>query len=181
MADRSMPASLASRRASGEAKVREASTPLTGFFDGRSGEAPLGTGFAACSDLEAEPPPSAGFAAGGADEASAFSAFFSALGAAPSPPPFAASETSSPSPASTAISALTFTPSVPAGTTILATVPSSTASTSMVALSVSISAITSPGATWSPSLTSHLARLPSSIVGERAGMVMLIGIYRSPA
>jgi hypothetical protein len=89
--------------------------------------------------------------------------------------------TSSPSPASTAISALTFTPSVPAGTTIFATFPSSTASTSIVALSVSISAMTSPALTSSPSLTSHLARFPSSMVGERAGMVMLIGIYRSPA
>ena len=69
---------------------------------------------------------------------------------------------------------------VPAGTTSLATVPSSTASTSMVALSVSISAITSPGETLSPSLTSHLARLPSSIVGERAGMVMFIGMVSSP-
>src|SRR5690606_22457803 len=93
----------------------------------------------------------------------------------------AAAEASSPSPASTAITALTLTPSVPAGTTIFATVPSSTASTSMVALSVSISAITSPGATLSPSLTSHLARLPSSIVGESAGMVISIGIAPSPS
>jgi hypothetical protein len=71
---------------------------------------------------------------------------------------------------------LTFTPSVPAGTTIFATVPSSMASTSIVALSVSISARTSPDFTASPSLTSHFERLPSSIVGERAGIVMLIGI-----
>src|SRR5947209_14083124 len=59
---------------------------------------------------------------------------------------------------------------------ILASVPSSTASTSMVALSVSISAITSPGLTVSPSFFSHLARLPFSIVGDSAGIRMLIGM-----
>jgi hypothetical protein len=65
---------------------------------------------------------------------------------------------------------LTFTPSVPAGTRILPSRPSSTASTSMVALSVSISAMTSPGVTSSPSDFSHFASLPSSMVGESAGI-----------
>src|SRR3954447_522973 len=46
----------------------------------------------------------------------------------------------------------------------------------MVALSVSISAITSPGFTFSPSFFSHLARLPFSIVGESAGIRILIGM-----
>src|SRR5947209_16487566 len=46
----------------------------------------------------------------------------------------------------------------------------------MVALSVSISAITSPGLTLSPSFLSHLARLPFSIVGDSAGIRMLIGM-----
>src|SRR5437773_1485723 len=46
----------------------------------------------------------------------------------------------------------------------------------MVALSVSISAITSPGLTGSPSFLSHLARLPFSMVGDSAGIRMLIGI-----
>ncbi len=78
------------------------------------------------------------------------------------------------------MTALTFTPSVPAGTTILASVPSSTASTSMVALSVSISAITSPAATLSPSFFSHLETLPSSIVGESAGIRISIGIFALP-
>src|SRR5690606_38983587 len=64
----------------------------------------------------------------------------------------------------------------PSGTSSLPTTPSSAASTSMVALSVSISAITSPALTWSPSLTSHLASVPSVIVGESAGMAMVIGI-----
>ena len=86
----------------------------------------------------------------------------------------------SPSCSSTAIGVLTLTPSVPAGIRILPSVPSSTASTSMVALSVSISAMTSPEATLSPSFFSHLARLPSSIVGERAGIRISIGMSRPP-
>jgi hypothetical protein len=57
------------------------------------------------------------------------------------------SEALSPSSSSTAMTALTLTFSVPAGTMILPTTPSSTASTSIVALSVSISAITSPETT----------------------------------
>src|SRR5260221_8930300 len=46
----------------------------------------------------------------------------------------------------------------------------------MVALSVSISAKRSPDLTLSPSFFSHLARLPFSIVGDSAGMRMLIGM-----
>src|SRR5687767_10420262 len=70
----------------------------------------------------------------------------------------------------------TGTSAVPSGTTILARMPSSTASTSIVALSVSISAITSPDLTVSPSFLSHLARLPFSIVGESAGMSTSVGM-----
>jgi hypothetical protein len=69
-----------------------------------------------------------------------------------------------------AIGVLTATSAVPSGTKILPSVPSSIASTSIVALSVSISAMTSPVFTGSPSFFSHLARLPFSMVGERAGM-----------
>ena len=83
---------------------------------------------------------------------------------------------SSPSPAISAMSWLTGTSAVPSGTTILARMPSSTASTSMVALSVSISAMTSPDLTVSPSFFSHLARLPFSMVGDRAGIRMLMGM-----
>src|SRR5207248_11240758 len=54
--------------------------------------------------------------------------------------------------------------------------PSSMDSYSIVALSVSISAITSPALTGSPSFLSHLARLPFSMVGESAGMRILTGI-----
>ena len=85
-------------------------------------------------------------------------------------------EASSPSASRSAIGVLTATPSVPSGTRILPSVPSSTASTSMVALSVSISAITSPAATRSPSFFSHLARLPSVMVGDSAGMRISIGM-----
>ena len=88
---------------------------------------------------------------------------------------------SSPSSSRRAIGSLTFTPSVPPGTRILPSVPSSTASTSMVALSVSISAITSPDLTASPSFFSHLARLPSVMVGDRAGIRILIGMVLAPA
>ncbi len=70
----------------------------------------------------------------------------------------------------------TATSCVPSGTTILASVPSSMASYSMVALSVSISASTSPVLTGSPSFFSHLARLPFSMVGDSAGMRILVGI-----
>ena len=83
---------------------------------------------------------------------------------------------SSPSPTSAAIGVLTLTPSVPSATNSLATVPLSTDSTSIVALSVSISANTSPGLTVSPSLTSHLLSVPSSIVGDSAGISTSIGI-----
>src|SRR5262249_28046790 len=62
------------------------------------------------------------------------------------------------------------------GTTIFAITPSSMASYSIVALSVSISAMTSPALTASPSFLSHLARLPFSIVGDSAGMRMLVGM-----
>jgi hypothetical protein len=88
----------------------------------------------------------------------------------------AAAFTSSPSPASTAMTELTATSCVPSGTTILASVPSSTASYSIVALSVSISAITSPDLILSPSFFSQRARLPFSIVGDSAGMRILVGI-----
>ena len=64
----------------------------------------------------------------------------------------------------------TFTPPVPSATSSLPTTPSSTASNSIVALSVSISARIWPDLTASPSLTSHLDSVPSSIVGDKAGI-----------
>ena len=78
------------------------------------------------------------------------------------------------------MTAFTFTPSVPSATTIRPTLPSSTASTSMVALSVSISQTTWPDLTVSPSLTCHLASLPSVMVGDSAGIRMLIDMVLVP-
>ena len=83
---------------------------------------------------------------------------------------------SSPSARIVAIGVLTATSLVPSGTRILPSVPSSIASTSIVALSVSISAMTSPVLTESPSFLSHLARLPFSMVGDSAGMRIWTGI-----
>src|SRR5712692_4705136 len=105
--------------------------------------------------------------AGGADSA----AFCGCAGAAPFSAP-----ASSPSARIIAIGVLTATSAVPSGTRILPSVPSSTASTSMVALSVSISAMTSPDLTASPSFLCHLARLPFSIVGDSAGINTWIGM-----
>ena len=86
------------------------------------------------------------------------------------PPPSVMADASSPSDNSMAIGVLTATSAVPSGTRILPKVPSSAASTSMVALSVSISAMTSPALTVSPSFFTHLARLPFSMVGDSAGI-----------
>ena len=85
-----------------------------------------------------------------------------------------AADASSPSSARIAIAVPTFTPSVPSAIRIFAMTPSSTASNSIVALSVSISAMMSLDFTASPSLTSHLASVPSSIVGDNAGILISI-------
>ena len=114
--------------------------------------------------------------AAGAASAAGFSADFasaagaSALGASTFAAGAAASTALSPSAARMQIGVFTATPSAPSSIRILATVPSSTASTSMVALSVSISQITWPDFTVSPTLTCHFASLPSVIVGDRAGI-----------
>src|SRR5665213_2777175 len=154
---RSRLASLARRRASGEEKMRLLPLAATGCAAAFDGGAGCGAG-----------------AFGGSVLAIGFGV--SASGAGADFAPLAAAFTSSPSPASTAITALTATSCVPSGTTILANVPSSTASYSIVALSVSISAMMSPDLILSPSFLSHLARLPFSIVGDSAGMRMLVGI-----
>src|SRR3569832_1896799 len=70
--------------------------------------------------------------------------------------------------------ALTFTPSVPSATSSLPILPSTTASNSIVALSVSISARMSPDFTVSPSFTSQRASLPSSMVGDSAGIRIFV-------
>jgi hypothetical protein len=90
--------------------------------------------------------------------------------------PSLSADLSSPCARIIAMGVLTATSLVPSGTKILPSVPSSTASTSMVALSVSISAMTSPDLTLSPSFFSHLARLPFSMVGDSAGMRTSVGM-----
>ena len=66
--------------------------------------------------------------------------------------------------------------SVPSATASEAMRPSSTASNSIVALSVSISATMSPDFTASPTATSHLANVPFSMVGDRAGILSSLAI-----
>ncbi len=150
IAERSRPESFAMRRAKGDAKIRGPTWPLTGppGTAASSAVAPAGASARATGD---------GVAAFG--EAAR-----------------AAAETSSPSPAMTPMTSFTATSAVPSGTTILASTPSSIASTSIVALSVSISARMSPDLTLSPSFFSHRLRLPFSMVGESAGIRMLIGM-----
>ena len=82
----------------------------------------------------------------------------------------------SPSSINIAIGLLTLIPSEPSETSIFSMVPSSTASNSIVALSVSISARISPAETVSPSLTNHFANVPSSIVGDSAGIKISVVI-----
>ena len=88
--------------------------------------------------------------------------------------------TSSPSSARSPMTEFTATFSLPASTRILPITPSSMASTSIVALSVSISAMTSPERTASPSATSQRANVPSVIVGERAGIKISIAMIIDP-
>src|SRR5436190_3952429 len=89
---------------------------------------------------------------------------------------FSSAAGSSPSSSSSAIGSCTLMPCAPSGTMILPMRPSSAASYSIVALSVSISAMTSPACTSSPSFFSQRARLPSVIVGDRAGIRISIGM-----
>ena len=109
-------------------------------------------------------------AAGAADAAGAAGSGVGAAAAGAGAAGVPRSAAVSPSSRSCKITAPTFTPSVPAATMILPTTPSSIDSTSIVALSVSISARISPEETVSPSFTSHFDSVPSSIVGERAGI-----------
>ena len=155
---RSMPCASASRRASGLAFTLSPPDFAAGCAGAGAGGGGAGAGVSLAGWPAPVSPPSlaTGSLAGG--------------GAA------LAEEASSPSPAIIAITVPTFTPSEPSGTSICAIVPSSTASNSIVALSVSISARISPDLTLSPSFTSHLASVPSSMVGDKAGILSSIGI-----
>ena len=185
-----MPASFANRRASGDENTRFVrATRIPSASPGweteaagacgaaRAGAASLTAGAERVGGKGRAETPSSTRGEGAALAGFAVGAAFAA--GAPIPAPAAAALTSSPSSASTAMSALTGTSCVPSGTTILASVPSSIASYSIVALSVSISAITSPGLTLSPSFLSHFARLPFSMVGDSAGIRILTGMTNS--
>jgi len=117
---------------------------------------------------------SAGAGAGSGVVGSLASAPFDAL-AIPS-----TAEASSPSSRITAIGVLIGIASVPSAINILPTTPSSMASISIVALSVSTSAMISPDSTLSPSALSHLANVPSVIVGDKAGISTCMGMKFSP-
>jgi hypothetical protein len=154
-AARSIPACFAIRRANGETKMRSSCAVSCPLPPGVAGRGAAGCVAVCCGAA------GAGFAGAGA-----------AAGAAVG--------TASPCSTRIAIGSFTFTPSVPSATRILPSTPSSTASTSIVALSVSISAITSPARTSSPSFFSQRDNVPSVIVGESAGIRMLVAMCRSP-
>ncbi len=161
---RSSPSFSAMRRARGEANIRspeDAAGFSVGFSAAGSG---FDAGFSAAFSIFAGSDP---FAAAASD--------------LESPTDAIAVSMSSPSSARIAMGSLTATPSVPPSIRILAIMPSSTASNSIVALSVSISAITSPDATLSPSFKSHFANVPSVMVGDSAGIRILIAIVVSPS
>ncbi len=158
--ERSMPFCSAMRFANGDAMMRSPELAGAEAAGARAGSAL-----------------SRGAALAGSAGASAFSSSFAGAASAAAPPPAGATlPASSPSSAKVAITVPTATPSVPSSTWMCAITPSSTASNSIVALSVSISAMMSPAETLSPTFTSHLARVPSSIVGESAGILMAIGM-----
>jgi hypothetical protein len=69
----------------------------------------------------------------------------------------------------------------PSSTTILRSTPAPKASISTFALSVSISAITSPPLTVSPSFFSHLMTLPVSMASDSFGMNTLVIMRCTPA
>src|SRR5262249_917267 len=168
-APRSIPACAAMRRASGLASVRSCPLVAAGALGAEAGVV-LGAGGMGASALALWAARGAG--GGGCAGAAAGGAFAAAcaLGAVCS------ADLSSPSSRRRAITAFTFTPWAPSWTTISPITPSSTASTSMVALSVSISAMTSPAFTVSPTFLCHLARLPSVMVGDSAGIRISMGI-----
>jgi hypothetical protein len=72
-------------------------------------------------------------------------------------------------------------PLCPSLRTAYASTPPSKVSIGIVALSVSISAISSPALTLSPSFLSHLTRVPSVIVSESCGIVSSAGMESLPA
>lgn len=152
---RSTPLAAATRRANGEAATRPSfSLAGAGLGSGAGSEAgsgeDSGDGFGDGSGEDSGEDSGAGLALALGD------------GAASS------------SPAMRKITVPTGTSSLPASTKISETTPSSMDSNSIEALSVSISHSTSPDLTVSPTATSHFDKVPDSMVGESAGMVISI-------
>src|ERR1051325_589854 len=153
---RSTPASLAMRRASGDAFTRVAS-------------AAIATGAAAGAGAALGCAVGAGAGAGlGAGAGAGFGAAVPGSG-------LSAPSTFSPG---FPIQATTFPTGtvVPSLTSTLSSWPSARATSSMTALSVSTSASVSPDFTASPSCFVHFTRRPSSIVGESASMWTLVAM-----
>jgi len=74
----------------------------------------------------------------------------------------------------TAITRPTGMSAVPSATSTLAKYPESWHSKSTVALSVATSAMTSPGFRASPSFLCHFTNVPAVMVGDSAGMAILV-------
>ena len=150
---------------------------LVGQFAGQGRDADLRTAAAAAAEAGGW---AAGFAPSAVPPPSVEGVASPPAGAAALPPPPAsafliASSALSPFSARIRITSPTGTVA-PSSMLIFATVASSNTCTSMVALSVSTSAIASPEDTLSPSLTFHLSSVPSSMVSDRRGMVMVMGM-----
>ncbi len=92
--------------------------------------------------------------------------------------PWATASAASPGRCRTARTSPTRTFSAPAGTTILVSAPSSGASRSTVVLSASISAMTSPARTESPSRFFQATTAPSVIASVRFGIRISVGMAR---
>ena len=146
--ERSMPRSMATLRASGEAFTR----------------APFAEGRGAGRGVEGAPEEMALAAGAGAAGADAGWAAAEAAG-------FLADSVEPPS--RVAMGSPTFT-TPPSGMRISVSVPSSKASISIVALSVSTSAMTSPMEILSPVFLCHLTSVPSSMVSLNLGMVICV-------
>ena len=192
MVERSIPFCSANRFASGDAMMRSpdaagaAAGAGAGLGAGAGALVPLAASTSSLVILPFGPVPvivlrsiplaSASLRAVGVAAGPSFDGGAAGAGAGVGAAAAASASASSPSSASTAITVPTETFSVPSSTAIETSVPSSTASNSIVALSVSISAMISPDRISSPGFTSHLASVPSSIVGDSAGILISIGI-----
>ncbi len=150
-AARSSPLASAILRARGEALIRSA--PVVGG----------GTG--AGTDRDSPDPSSAAATGAGMSVVSGLSS------ASPSPSPAVSSPSSRKMARVAPIAAVP-----PSSTRISERIPSSNASIAMVALSVSISAISSPISTSSPTCLSHLTTVPSVMVSESFGISILIAM-----